>query len=175
MPGPYPFGQILAADPFNPAMVARNAMVLLFAPGDATMSPLVLWDLTHTMQLPNPVKVTDLGFGPAFIHDTLDQVAWEGGGLSGTFESYRGMKDESMAARAAAEGALSLAKEAADAAADAAQFAAGPTDAQVDAAVRRAAVPSNLSLAADGVPYILPGANQASVYAGTDGNYYFTI
>lgn len=34
--------------------------------------------------------------------------------------------------------------------------------------------PSNLALAADGVPYILAGDNDIRVYAGTDGHYYFT-
>jgi hypothetical protein len=34
--------------------------------------------------------------------------------------------------------------------------------------------PSNLALATDGVPYIQAGANTIRVYAGTDGNYYFT-
>ena len=34
--------------------------------------------------------------------------------------------------------------------------------------------PTNLALAPDGVPYILAGANELTVYAGTDGSYYFT-
>ena len=34
--------------------------------------------------------------------------------------------------------------------------------------------PSNLGLAPDGVPYIQAGLNTIRVYAGTDGNYYFT-
>jgi hypothetical protein len=34
--------------------------------------------------------------------------------------------------------------------------------------------PSNLALAPDGIPYILPGADEIRVYAGTDGSYYFT-
>jgi hypothetical protein len=34
--------------------------------------------------------------------------------------------------------------------------------------------PSNLALAPDGIPYILAGANEIRVYAGTDGSYYFT-
>jgi len=34
--------------------------------------------------------------------------------------------------------------------------------------------PTGLALAPDGVPYILPGANEVVVYMGTDGSYYFT-
>lgn len=33
--------------------------------------------------------------------------------------------------------------------------------------------PSSLALAPDGVPYILPGANDVIVYQADDGNYYF--
>lgn len=124
MPGPFPFKQIIAADPSNPAMVARNGEVLLFAPGDTTMTPLVIWDLSHTIQLPNPVTVNDLGFGPAFIHDTLDQVAWSGGGLNGTFESYRGMKDVATAAEASSESSANSSAQSAQSALDAADNAA---------------------------------------------------
>ncbi len=34
--------------------------------------------------------------------------------------------------------------------------------------------PSNLELAPDGTPYILPGADGVLVYQAADGNYYFT-
>lgn len=33
---------------------------------------------------------------------------------------------------------------------------------------------SNLALAPDGVPYVLPGADDILVYQSDDGNYYFT-
>lgn len=62
---------------------------------------------------------------------------------------------------------------AARAAEESSQFAKGPTQAQVDEAVRLAVRPSNLALAADGVPYISPGANDTSVYQAENGNYYF--
>jgi len=32
---------------------------------------------------------------------------------------------------------------------------------------------SNLAFASDGVPYLLPGADEVAVYIGPDGNYYF--
>lgn len=134
MPGPFPFGQILAADPSNPSMVARNDQILIFAPGDSAMTPLTIWDLTHTIQLTNPLTVNDLGFGPAFIHDTLDQVAWSGGGLSGTFESYRGMRDEAVAARVAAQAAAAL--------------VGAPADDVVSAVISDSATTANLALLA---------------------------
>lgn len=108
---PYPFDQIFAADPDNTEMVASNVGVLIFAPGDETKTPLPLTTLTG-IPLANPVPVNDKGFGPAFMAD-LDQVAWEGGGFTGLFASYKGMKDEAVAARQAAEAARAAAEEAA--------------------------------------------------------------
>lgn len=108
---PYPFDQIFAADPDNTEMVASNVSVLIFAPGDATKAPLPLTTL-NGLPLANPVPVNDKGFGPAFIAE-LDQVAWEGGGYTGLLPSYKGMKDEAVAARLAADESRAIAEEAA--------------------------------------------------------------
>jgi len=102
----FAFKQIEAHDPNNPGLVAPNAMVTIFEPGDPAKTPLTLTTLTGEA-LANPVTVNGLGYGPAFMHATLPQVAWSGGGLTGTFESYQGMRDEAIAARDAAENAAS--------------------------------------------------------------------
>jgi hypothetical protein len=107
----YPFDQILAADPSNPDIVASNGVVTLFAPGDATKTPLTLKTL-NGLPLPNPVTVNKLGFGPAYIAP-LWEVAWEGGGLSGLFRSNVGLRDETVAALGAAQGAQAAAEAAA--------------------------------------------------------------
>lgn len=104
MPAPYPFGPILAADPSNTENVAKGGEILIYAPGDSSKTPLALTDLSLGMALPNPLPVNNNGFGPAFLA-SLDQVAWEGGGFTGTYESYRGMKDEAETSRQAAEDA----------------------------------------------------------------------
>lgn len=104
----YTFEQVLAVDPSNPANVARAASITIFAPGDAAKTPLTLTD-TNGSPLANPLTVNANGFGPAFIHDTLDRVAWEGGGFTGFLTSYEGMKEEAVAARAAAETAAATA------------------------------------------------------------------
>lgn len=101
---PYPYDQVFAADPATPENVASNGVVTIFAPGDPDRTPLTITTLDG-LPLPNPMQVNDAGFGPAFMHATHDQVAWAGGGFTGLFVSYKGMKDEAVAARVAAEGA----------------------------------------------------------------------
>lgn len=141
MPGPYPFKQIFAADPSNTENVARGGEVLIFAPGDPSRVPLMITDLSGGIILPNPVKVNENGFGPAFMHDTLDQVAWEGGGFSDTFESYRGMKDESESSRQAAEAARADAQAAAE-------MAVAPTSEVVEALLGDPESAASLTVAA---------------------------
>jgi hypothetical protein len=99
---------VFAADPANPANVAQNASVTIFAPGDATMTPLTITDPDGT-PLPNPIPVNANGFGSAFAHATLDRVAWAGGGFTGFFTSYEGMKQVALDAQTAAETAASTA------------------------------------------------------------------
>ncbi|UYB35515.1 polysaccharide deacetylase family protein [Arthrobacter koreensis] len=152
---PYPFDQIFAADPDNTEMVASNTGVLIFAPGDPTRAPLTLTTLTG-IPLANPVPVNDKGFGPAFIAD-LDQVAWEGGGHTGLFASYKGIKDEAVAARQAAE--------------DVRTEVQAPTDEAVDRGITRANIPN---MVASGVrseiePLLAPTVQQiAAEYVGSN-------
>lgn len=139
----FTFEQIFAADPANPANVAANAAVTIFAPGDATMTPLAITDPDGT-PLPNPIPVNANGFGSAFAHATLDRVAWAGGGFTGFFTSYEGMKQVAVDAQAAAESAATEAAAAgANAAAEAATALAG---AVADAEAAQAAAESAASL-----------------------------
>jgi hypothetical protein len=131
----YTFEQVFAADPANPANIARNAAILIYAPGDATKTPITITDPSGGA-LSNPVIVNANGFGSAFIHATLDRVAWDGGGFSGFFTSYDGMKEVAVAAQAAAEDAAAIAG--ADAAA-VATAAIGDATADADAAAASAA------------------------------------
>ncbi|MBD1541008.1 hypothetical protein G9E11_01805 [Arthrobacter sp. IA7] len=100
----FTFDHIEARDPNIPSLVASNASILIFEPGDETKTPLVITD-TSGSPLPNPVQVNALGYGPAFMHATLDRVAWAGGGYTGFFTSYEGMKQVAVDAKAAAENA----------------------------------------------------------------------
>lgn len=122
---PYVFDQIFAVDEANPQNVARNSSVLLYQIGDVTKTPVTI-TTPGGDPLPNPVIVNENGFGPIPMHQTLDSLAWEGGGFGGVMRSYDGMKDEAVAARAAAEAAAAEAATAgAAAAAEAASALAG--------------------------------------------------
>lgn len=152
---PYPFDQIFAADPDNTEMVASNVGVLIFAPGDASKAPLPLTTLTG-IPLANPVPVNDKGFGPAFMAD-LDQVAWEGGGHTGLFASYKGIKDEAVAARQAAE--------------DIRAEVQAPADDAVDRGIQRANIPGLVSsgVRAEITPLLDPTVKQiASAYIASN-------
>lgn len=98
----YTFEQILAADESNPQLVATNGGVTIFAPGDPNRTPLAITTVDG-LPLANPVQVNSQGYGPAFMHATLDRVAWSSGTFSGYFTSYDGMKQVAVAARDAAE------------------------------------------------------------------------
>ena len=157
----FAFKQIEAHDPSNPGLVAPNASVTIFEPGDPAMTPLTLTTLTGE-PLPNPVTVNGLGYGPAFMHATLPQVAWAGGGLTGTFESYEGMRDEAIAARTAAENA------AATAGADAAAIADAAIGTATDEATAAAAAATAAADAADASA--LAAANSAALVGAPADN-----
>jgi hypothetical protein len=115
----FTFDQVFAADPANPANIAQNAAITIFAPGDVTMTPLTITD-PDGAPLTNPITVNANGFGSAFAHATLDRVAWAGGGFTGYFTSYEGIKNVAIAAQAAAEAAAATAGAEAAATVDAA-------------------------------------------------------
>lgn len=141
----YTYEQVFAADPANPANIAQNAAITIFAPGDVTMTPLTITDPDGT-PLPNPIPVNANGFGSAFAHATLDRVAWAGGGFTGFFTSYEGMKQVAVDAQAAAEAAAATAG--ADAAAVAEAAIAGATDEATAAAASAATAATNAASSA---------------------------
>ncbi|WP_315913573.1 glycerophosphodiester phosphodiesterase family protein [Arthrobacter sp. lap29] len=159
MPGPYIFKQIFAADPANTSNVATNASILIFAPGDASMTPLIITDASTGLILANPTPTNANGFGSTFAHATLDQVAWEGGGFSGTFESYQGMKEEAVAARAAAQ-----------ASAQSAETAAAEATATVTEALAGAVGDAQAAAAAAAASAALVGAPADVITAALVGN-----
>jgi hypothetical protein len=141
----YSYDQIFAADPANPQNIASNAAVLIYQPGDPTKTPLVITDPSGGA-LSNPVIVNANGFGSAFMHESLDRVAWDGGGFSGFFTSYEGMKNEAVDARTAAQEAAATAG--ADAAAVATAAIGTATDEAAAAADSAATAASNASASA---------------------------
>lgn len=109
----YSFDPIFAADPSNAQNVAANAAIIIFDPADTGKTPIALTDVTGS-PLSNPITVNKNGFGPAFT-STLDRVGWFGGGFSGFFTSYEGMKAAAIAAQTAAVNAAANAGAAASA------------------------------------------------------------
>lgn len=99
----YTFDQIEARDPANLSLVAANAVVTIFAPGDPSMVPIPIMSTSGT-PLPNPVQVNAMGYGPAFTAD-LDRVAWSGGQHTGFFTAHDSIKQDAVAAAAAAQSA----------------------------------------------------------------------
>ncbi|WP_336715322.1 hypothetical protein [Arthrobacter sp. USHLN218] len=148
------FDPIFAKDPGNPNNIAQNATITIFDPADPAGTPITLTSVDGQV-LPNPIRVDGRGMGPAFQHETLYRVGWEGGGLTNYFTSYEAMHSEAVAARSAAEGAAMTAQEAAEVAgAEAAAAATAGVDAvlsgakaDVDAAA--AAVAASAQAAAD--------------------------
>jgi hypothetical protein len=130
----YTFDQIFAADPSNPENVAGDATVTIFAPGDATMTPLAI-TAPDGSPLANPIPVNANGFASAFTHETLDRVAWSGGGFTGFFTSYEGLKNVAVDAQTAATDSAQQATLAAGAAAASAALAGAPADTAVAAVV----------------------------------------
>ena len=128
--------QVLLADAASFTR-APNASVTAYDANDAAeTTPLDLKDL-NGLPLGNPMVSSADAFTPAFV-TTSPQVKLVGGGLSVLSESYKGVRDEAVAAKGAAEAA------AADAA-ESALNAQAPTDSQVDAGVARADIPGQVS------------------------------
>ena len=110
---PYVFDHIFAADEANPQNVARNSSITLFLPGDATMTPVTGLTTVDGQPYPNPVTVNANGYAGQPVHDTIDRLAWSGGGFTGTMTAYEGMKEVAVASQLAAVNAASEAAAAA--------------------------------------------------------------
>lgn len=145
----YTFDQIEARDPKIPSLVASNALVTIFEPGDPTKTPIAI--TTNSGEpLANPVQVNALGYGDAFMSD-LDRVAWVGGEndeFTGFFTAYEGMKEVAVAAQAAAESAAANAANEASAALAGAVSDAESAQAAAEAAAALVEAPADTAIAA---------------------------
>jgi hypothetical protein len=86
---------------------------------------------------------------------SIDRVAWEGGGFTGFFTSYEGMKEVAVASQVAAEAAISDAEAAAASAAISADAA---TNAAADAVTASAANYVGLRQAAKNPDLLITGS-----------------
>lgn len=100
----YPFEMQIAVDANNPDTVVQSGTVTICDPADATNSALPLVDPAG-ISMANPIETSAQGFIPAF-QATIPHVKWFDGTYAGYLSSYKGLLDEAIAARQAAEAAL---------------------------------------------------------------------
>jgi hypothetical protein len=98
----YPFETQLAVSAINPEVVMQSSHLVFYDPSDtARVSPLALLDVNGQPRT-NPVTTSAVGLVPAF-QASIPHVMWTDGTYSGYLSSYRGMLDEAIAARQAAQ------------------------------------------------------------------------
>lgn len=97
----YPFEMQIAVDANSPETVVRAGMVTISDPGDSSNTPTPLLDPAG-ISMANPITTSAQGFIPAF-QATIPHVKWSDGMYAGYLSSYKGLLNEAIAARQAAE------------------------------------------------------------------------
>lgn len=95
----YPFEMQIAVDANNPDTVVQEGLVTIADPD--TGSALSIVD-TAGLPMANPIATSAQGFIPAF-QATIPHVKWSDGTYAGYLSSYKGLLDEAIAAREAAQ------------------------------------------------------------------------
>jgi len=108
----YFYDMDLVVDPLNPSNVVANGLVSIFDPADTAGVTLLALKDPSGLPLPNPVRSNANGFLPPRIAQ-VPQTMWKSGGFTGYFNSYKGLRDESVAAVTAAQSAANDASTAA--------------------------------------------------------------
>ena len=97
----YPFEMQIAVDANSPDTVVQDGAVTICDPADATNTPIPLVGPAGET-LANPITTSRQGFIPAF-QATIPHVKWSDGTYAGFLSSYKGLLDEAIAAREAAQ------------------------------------------------------------------------
>ncbi|GAP54019.1 hypothetical protein AHiyo6_05840 [Arthrobacter sp. Hiyo6] len=191
----YPYDMDLVVDPLNPANVVANGLVSIYDPADTAGTTLLALKDPSGNPLPNPVQSNAHGFIPPRIA-TTPQTLWKSGTFVGFFNSYKGLRDEAVGARSAAEaaagdasaaaaervttatvdgsGRLILTKANAETVdAGAVMGPQGLKGDKGDTGAPGAAGISNMALDDDGTPYFVAGSNAVQILADTDGAPYY--
>lgn len=101
----YPFEMQLAVDANNPGVVVQSGSITIYDPEDVDMlTPLALLD-PQGLPMANPFVTSAQGFVSKFQAE-IPHIMWSDGTYSGYLSSYKGLLDEAIAARTAAEAAL---------------------------------------------------------------------
>ena len=97
----YPFEMQIAVDANNPDTVVQEGLVTIVDPSDSSNTPIPLLDPSG-LPMANPIETSRQGFIPAF-QATIPHVKWHDGTYAGYLSSYKGLLDEAIAAREAAQ------------------------------------------------------------------------
>ena len=108
----YFYDMDLVVDPLNPSNVVANGLVSIYDPADTAGVTLLALKDPSGLPLPNPLPSNANGFLPPRIAQ-VPQTMWKSGGFTGYFNSYKGLRDESVAAVTAAQSAANDASTAA--------------------------------------------------------------
>lgn len=141
----YPYRMQLVVDPDNPRNVVAAGSVSIYDSADTAHTTLLTLTDPSGVPIPNPITSNANGFTPPFV-TTSPEVLWVSGAYTDYFQSYQGMRDEAVAAVAAAEAAAANAGAEAAVVAEAAIGTA--TDAATAAAASAATAESNASASA---------------------------
>ncbi|GAA3405078.1 hypothetical protein [Pseudarthrobacter polychromogenes] len=106
-------------DPDNPNNIVRGGLIEIYDANDLEGTALLALKDTSGNPIPNPMMSNEYGVIGRRIAP-VPQCLWKSGQFSGVFNSYKGLRDEAIAARAAAEEARNFAEAAGTGAAEAA-------------------------------------------------------
>ena len=100
----YPYRMQLVVDPDNPRNVVAAGSVSIYDSEDTGKTTLLPLTDPSGVPIPNPITSNSQGFTPPFV-TTSPEVLWVSGPYEDYFQSYKGMRDEAVGARGAAEAA----------------------------------------------------------------------
>jgi len=165
----YPYRMQLVVDPDNPRNVVAAGSVSIYDSEDTGKTTLLTLTDPSGVPIPNPITSNANGFTPPFV-TTSPEVLWVSGEFTDYFQSYKGMRDEAVAAVAAAEeaganaateaaagvasvvadadAAKTAAEAAAAAAANSAALVAAPADTAIAAAINGSGTATKAALSA---------------------------
>src|SRR5690349_16786266 len=94
----YPYRMQLVVDPDNPRNVVAAGSVSIYDSEDTAHTTLLALTDPSGVPIPNPITSNANGFTPPFV-TTSPEVLWVSGPYTDYFQSYKGMRDEAVAAK----------------------------------------------------------------------------
>lgn len=98
----YLYDMDICFDADNPNNIVRGGLIEIYDANDLQGTTLLALKDTSGLPLPNPMTSNEYGVIGRRIAGS-PQCLWKSGQFSGVFNSYKGLRDEALAARGAAE------------------------------------------------------------------------